>query len=274
MNWGQFDIFKQPVRLYLRQRENRHEYDNFKGSIYGTIMTIMLFTICISYFFMEYDNMMNFEYDEQKEQLVANNFKNDNQFSIIDTKFLPMLEIQKFNLKNPSELFDFDEILTNEKIDMAKLSRFMKVNLVFRDRLKGRIINPMRLCQPDDFESRGFKLDSESLKDQMTKRICPDIKDFVQIKNSYSNPDRKSLSIEISVCNSKDCVAREKIEAMLAVLRFNIFYLHENIEYANTLNKGYMSLYMSDMFHSQFVLNLNSYRDNNNFLILNNLSTH
>jgi hypothetical protein len=58
--------------------------------------------------------------------------------------------------------------LTDEKIDIEKLSKFIKVNLVFRDRLKGRIINPLRLCKPEDFESRGFKLDSESLKEQMT----------------------------------------------------------------------------------------------------------
>ena len=61
---GYLDIFKQPVTLYLKQRDNRNEYDNLKGSIYGTIMTFVLFGTCIGYFNAEFNKMMNFEYDE------------------------------------------------------------------------------------------------------------------------------------------------------------------------------------------------------------------
>jgi hypothetical protein len=61
---GTFDLFKQPVRLYLKQRDNRQEYDNYKGSAYGTLMSFALFTICLIYFMEEYKRTINFEYDD------------------------------------------------------------------------------------------------------------------------------------------------------------------------------------------------------------------
>ena len=63
MNWTTYDLFKQPVRLFLKRRDKKG-FQNFKGSIYGTLMSFALFGICIYYFTSEYGRMMNFEYDD------------------------------------------------------------------------------------------------------------------------------------------------------------------------------------------------------------------
>ena len=109
----------------------------------------------------------------------------------------------------------------------------------------------------------------------MTKRLCPDIdkiKDFLKVKNGYSNRDRSSFSVEISICNQNECESHEKIQAMLDEMMFTLYYLNEDIEYASVENQGEITMVMSDMFLSQFTLNVDQYRDNNNFLILNKLN--
>ena len=80
----------------------------------------------------------------------------------------------------------------------------------------------MRFCEENDFTTRGYDIMGDSDDQQMqratlTRRFCPDMdkmKTFLKVKNGYSNWDRSSFSIEISVCNinhNSECESREKI---------------------------------------------------------------
>jgi hypothetical protein len=50
---------------------------------------------------------------------------------------------------------------------------------------------------------------------------------------------------------------------------FNVYTLSESAEMGNPLNYGKTPLVVRDIFHSQFKLAVNQYRDNNNFLLHN-----
>ena len=95
------------------------------------------------------------------------------------------------------------------------MSKFIDINIVYLDRLNDtRIITPLRLCEANDFESRDFHLKSESLREIMTSRLCPDneaMKEFLKVKNAYWNPDRSSFSLEISMCTLSECETHERI---------------------------------------------------------------
>ena len=60
---------------------------------------------------------------------------------------------------------------------------------------------------------------------------------------------------------------------MLSHLMFNVFILSDDVELGNNENFGSSPIISKDVFHSQFKLNLETYRDNNNFLVHNHIST-
>ena len=60
---------------------------------------------------------------------------------------------------------------------------------------------------------------------------------------------------------------------MIDHLMFNVYILSSNAEMGNTANYGLSPLITKDTFHSQFKLDLKAYRDNNNFLIYNEVTT-
>ena len=55
---------------------------------------------------------------------------------------------------------------------------------------------------------------------------------------------------------------------------FTIYYLEENIEFGNSENYKKRPTVTNDIFHSQFKIKLGTYRDNNNFLKINNVQTN
>lgn len=92
------------------------------------------------------------------------------------------------------------------------------------------------------------------------------MKEYLSIKNGYSNQkDRHSFSLEILKCNGQKCQADPSISKLLDEIYFNIYILDEEVELGN-FDKP---LAVVDSFHSQFKLDLDSYRDNNNFLVYN-----
>ena len=127
-------------------------------------MSFMLVGVCLAYFGSEYNQMMNFYYDQSKEQQIANNFITDHTFLIEDTNFLPMLELVHTRpLPNPIfNIKDIDEFAIEEEIinpDLQKISKLMQIVSVYRDRTQfkdERIITPFRACTQDDFTKRGY----------------------------------------------------------------------------------------------------------------------
>ena len=60
---------------------------------------------------------------------------------------------------------------------------------------------------------------------------------------------------------------------MLKFFYFTLYYLDEDVEFANTDNFHKKPTTTMDLIHSQFQLDLNEYRDNNNFIKINNIET-
>ena len=97
--------------------------------------------------------------------------------------------------------------------------------------------------------------------------------DKIKIKNGYSNSDdRASFSIEVMKCTHGSCKGAIPIVKILKELFFTLYYLEENIEFGSD-NLGEIPTHVGDTFHSQFQLKTGYYRDNNNFLKINNVET-
>jgi hypothetical protein len=98
--------------------------------------------------------------------------------------------------------------------------------------------------------------------------------EYLSVKNAYDdNDNRNSFSLEIYKCSAMNpnCRSDAEISKMLKHLMFNTYTLKEKAKYNPPL--GESPLFGVDEFHSQFMLSLDSYRDNNNFLIHSHYKT-
>ena len=138
----------------------------------------------------------------------------------------------------------------------------------------------MRRCTVKDFEDRGITFESEDKKISAGFRLCPDMEnmDYLKVSNGYTNSFmRNSFSLEILKCNSDlnpNCKPDNIIQNMLNMMMFNILIINNDQEIGNYENYGKSPLISKDTFHTQFKLNLDVYRDNNNFLVHNLITTN
>ena len=56
-------------------------------------------------------------------------------------------------------------------------------------------------------------------------------------------------------------------------MMFNVYILRQDVEIGNKNNYFESPLITKDTFHSQFKLDMDQYRDNNNFMIHNEVTT-
>ena len=103
--------------------------------------------------------------------------------------------------------------------------------------------------------------------------MCPateNIPDFYRIKNSYSNvTERLSFNLEIITCNidvHNDCATDEDISEFSDKIILTQYFLQETINYRDSNNYGKKPTRVESIFYSQFSLNYNGYRDNNNYI--------
>ena len=87
---------------------------------------------------------------------------------------------------------------------------------------------------------------------------------------------RQSFSVEIIKCNreiNKWCKNDSDISKLLKQFYFTYYIVQQRVEFVDD-NLNQNPLITQNLFHSQFVLNLDRYRDNNNFLRVNNVETN
>jgi hypothetical protein len=130
-------------------------------------------------------------------------------------------------------------------------------------------------CDKEMFKALG----EEVSQDILNKRLCPDmntIKDILRVKNSYTDKDeRVSFSMQAVACDSdtEECADPTAIEQFFEDIYFTIYILKENIAFGDNSNIGQRPISVNDQFHSQFILNANQYRDNNNYIQFNKVTT-
>ena len=98
--------------------------------------------------------------------------------------------------------------------------------------------------------------------------------DFI-LKNTYNNPDERiSFRVEIAKCALEEkCKDEVMIKNLLSKIMFKMYYLDEvaNLTDPDSYRKRPIGAF--DQLHSQFLIDLNSYRDNDNFMIFNSVKT-
>lgn len=129
---------------------------------------------------------------------------------------------------------------------------------------------------------QGFKVDA-NFKLKIPSLLCPDWheqqdedKELVMVENKYTNrTNQKSFSIEMVACSNLtgSCKGEDEIRKFLRSFYFTFYTVHERVEFKDdNLMKNPMS--SKSNFHSQFMLDLDKYRDNNNFIRINDVTTN
>lgn len=102
------------------------------------------------------------------------------------------------------------------------------------------------------------------------------IKNKLRVKNSYTDQDeRVSFSIQAVACDNETetCADPGAVEKFFEDVYFTAYILKENIAFGEKSNIGKRPVSVNDQFHSQFMLNPGQYRDCNNFVEFNKVTT-
>lgn len=141
---------------------------------------------------------------------------------------------------------------------------------------------PFKNCKESDFEEQAFELDS-NFKTKLASFFCPDWhgmdnthSDTIFVDNKYTNrTNQRSFSVEVVACtgNSSNCKSHDEIQKFLKSFYFTFYTVQERVEFKkDNLMQNPMST--KSYFHSQFMLDLAKYRDNNNFIRINDVITN
>lgn len=129
-------------------------------------------------------------------------------------------------------------------------------------------------------EEKMFEILGNDKISNIERRLCPDmetIKDVLRVKNSYIDKnERVSFSIQAVACdpNLETCASTDDLDEFFNEVYFTTYVLSEKIAFGDSSNIGKRPVQSVDQFHSQFVLNQNEYRDNNNYIVFNKVTTH
>lgn len=175
------------------------------------------------------------------------------------------------------EVFDIDSNnLRNPRFNLEYLYKYFRFQIKVRKRVDGKETiyrTPMVPCTEEHFRLNNFFPDETSSKNYFSKRICPDIeamKDFWILRNGYTNmTERQSFNMQVALCNqTNDASCRDPadISFLLDKLFFTIYVVEDNVQFGDIGKNPFMTV---NKFHSQFALNIEEYRDNNNFIKVN-----
>ena len=100
------------------------------------------------------------------------------------------------------------------------------------------------------------------------------IKEHLRIKNGYTNSnERISFSVQVVNC-SDNCESKEKVAQVMKQVYFTLYTVQERINFGKgDKNYGQKPTSVIDTFQSQFMLDVDKYIDNNNFLRYNEATT-
>ena len=168
-------------------------------------------------------------------------------------------------------------------IDADKLKNYVEIMLHSYIRTNNgsyNIYKPFRNCQTKDFTDKGYTPDTQFNIKLGKVNLCPDIDaddEFYKIEGKYSNMTfRQSFSVEIMKCHNETdgtCKEDSDIKLFLKQFSYTFYTLQERVNFVDE-NYNKYPLVTQNSFHSQFVLNLDQYRDNNNFVRINEVETN
>ena len=142
---------------------------------------------------------------------------------------------------------------------------------------KFEYLQNMRACTEKDFNDRNYTLDATlKLWVSQNKFLCFDTsvpgKYEFGLKNFYSAQERRSFQINAATCNSavrKTCRSEAQIRELMSHFLFNVHIIQQRTQLGRTGTTDMLQTQM--IFHSQFVLEYDKYRDNNNYVRPNSL---
>jgi hypothetical protein len=131
---------------------------------------------------------------------------------------------------------------------------------------------PMVKCKLEWFK----KLEGQLSEGTIKRRLCADqdkLNDFWILKNSFANDkERVSMAFKIEMCNSNGCQSRKKTQKLLDKIFFSQMILVGQAKLNSVDGAFPYPVSYIDYFMQQYQLNVDKYRDNNNFVRLNEVS--
>ena len=137
---------------------------------------------------------------------------------------------------------------------------------------------PFKNCEVKDFENRKYSPLPDFLK-VLEGYMCPDFTVGAErfgIQGRYTDLSfRSSFSVEIHKCNPRyrSCKSDDEIRRFLETFYFTMYILKPRLMFS-TDNLLQNPLVTEQEFYSQFALNFDGYRDNNNLIEVHNVKTY
>ena len=122
------------------------------------------------------------------------------------------------------------------------------------------------MCTPKDFEDRGIKLD-QFKEAEILKRLCPDmnskvLQKYEMVRNAYTNRrSRTRFAIMVNLCEKESkCKSQSQIRMLLKELQWTMYAVNGQVKFKKEESSS-TPFETIDLFHSQFQLNADQYRD-------------
>lgn len=284
------DGFGAPVKMYIHRNNadmRGQEPIDALGSKFGGVMSLIYYAFMTYYTLSLLVVMYTGQKDEIQSQPLTNNFKDEYRYiELTNENFMPHFEITQLNPNVDPKSFDIWSQTKNrgDIIDVAKLSKYIDILIDIqtkvdspKEKYNRHIYKTFKNCDAEDFTARGYNGDGSFIKDVETL-LCPDLSEGPEqfkVEGKYTNNTfRQSYSIEISVCNQTQsyCKNETEIARFLSAYYFTLYNLQKKLLFNNE-NLMTDPLVAERIFHSQFSLSLNSYRDQNSYFQVHRVIT-
>ena len=274
------DLFKMPVEMMMSRNHNNSKkkthYYRF-GTQLGGISTIVLVCVIVSYFSTLVANMYSTRQDFISKQTLNNDFNEGrDKINLNEFEFLPSIQFSNMD-STQAEVDSLGIFNSRNEIVISKVNEF--VNFVVNIKIRKPngfedVMRKYRPCVEEDFTSNGIKFSNNDVKQKTLQfRICPDIKKtdpFWKVINGYTNEEfRQSFSLMLLKCNPKfntKCKSDSEIQRFLKSMYFTVYLVTDDVVFNEDAE---VELSAKDKFFLQFQGDIDSYKDSNNFLIIN-----
>ena len=215
------------------------------------------------------------------KQSKDNDFQGDrNRLLMKDFNFLPSIQFTNMD-STQAQIDSYGLTDSRNEVNMMKVNDY--VNFVLNIKIRKpegseNTIKKFRPCTEKDFHNNGIVFESPIVRQKtLEHRICPDIDkndEAWKVVNGYSNEQlRHSFSLMLTKCSlefNSNCKNDTEIAKFLNSMFFTVYVVGDEIVYNENAK---VEIVAREKFLLQFQGDLNAYKDSNNFLVINQVTS-
>ena len=174
------------------------------------------------------------------------------------------------------------DIKTNGRLDYKKIKNYFQIQVSMKTRRNGQPNRYYRSdfisCPLDYFEGMGLsKSQNEDIQNNIHEYLCIDkhkLRDTLMLQNGYTANDRISFSVEIVSCmQGSSCHNETEVKNLFSEIAFTKHIIRKQVDFNKEVTQGMQPTIVYIQFFQQFMIEIDRYIDNNNFLRKNVIET-